>query len=145
MSRRSYQRHIAEMSRLGDWHDQYLYMERRLMRSTLLWGVLPSLAAIPVAATHGMPTAASVAAGAALAAAFVVAALRWPMPHRWVVASALIVLDLWPSLLWPYWWFVAASMVLGFLIFSANCRSLYRRARRYGWLLVPPWAQSSQP
>jgi hypothetical protein len=143
VTRRSYQRHIEEMSRLGDWHEQYLYMERRWMRHTLPWAVLPSLAGIPVAAAHGLPALAAVAAGAVLAAAFLVLRARWPVPHRWTAVTVLLMLDFWPSVLWLYWWFFPALTVLGFLLIAAECRSNYRIARKDGWLLIPPWTRDT--
>ena len=77
--------------------------EYRLMRYALWCGVIPTLAGIPVAIAHGVPTWVAVAAGFALALALVTAGWRWSRSWGWYWSGACTVLVFWPSLVWPYW------------------------------------------
>jgi len=77
--------------------------ERPFMRYVMSFGVLPSLAGIPVAIAHGVPRLAGTAAGCLLALAFVLTAAYWSRRWGMYAYGLCTVLVFWPALVWGPW------------------------------------------
>lgn len=125
-----FERHVAERVALPGPREEYLYNERRLMRYACPWGVLPSLAGIPVASTHDVALPIAAVAGAILAVGFIALATTWRRRWSWPMLVVLVLAVIWPAAVVIGWLFFWALTALAFALCGWILWMMRRTARR---------------
>jgi hypothetical protein len=100
-----------------------------LTRYAALWGIIPSLAGIPVATGHAVAFPAAVLAGVLLATGFAVIAVRNAQRFSWPALVAAGVLVFWPGVVWVPWT-VFGALYAAFLLVAYLLPLLFRPARK---------------